>query len=188
MQVKLGVRGQSMGIDLLFAIAITLMVLVAMLAIWGNSSAIARKQGSETQIREMSEKAMDTLVGSRGVPSNWEQYCENDTNAIGLAKRNMILDLNKVDQFVLRDSQSACGWGTSEIRERLYIADNNYFFRLIDPKTSLTLQSEEAGALSAGIDPAQSELPHRLLQAKAIRIVTYNGGDAIAELTLHRIE
>jgi len=100
----LGVRGQSMGIDLLFAVTMFLLIIGVVFTIWSNSTAVADKQLSEIQMRRMAERALNQLVTSKGSPDTWDSsYCGISIDGLGLAKRNLVLDENKLNQFIWRN-------------------------------------------------------------------------------------
>lgn len=185
-QSKIGVKGQTMGLDLLIAMAIFLMVMAAILSIWANSSEVSKKQVQEIRMTEMAENTLESLVRDSGSPEDWEMSCALDFNSLGLARRSLVLDANKLEQLVWRVEGSTCDWNYTFVRESLFIADNNLFFRLLDPATGFSLKSRNGSDLNIGTDPEKTEEPERLLQARATKIVSYEGGEAIAELTLYR--
>jgi hypothetical protein len=92
-------RGQGIAIDLFLGVAIFLLLLTAVLAIWSNTETTASKELTEKEMQQMAEDALDRLLRSQGEPANWEQPNAGDVTAIGLARADRILDENKVKQL-----------------------------------------------------------------------------------------
>ncbi len=97
-------RGQGIAVDLMIAVLIFLLLMAATLAIWSNTASVAGRQLSEREMQRMAENAMDALIRGSGSPADWEQvHCsEENINSIGLAKRDRVLDENKLNQFIWR--------------------------------------------------------------------------------------
>ena len=95
---KSGKRGQTVSIDLIAGISISLLILAYYLVVW-NSMAGAyedafRKEDSEIALLTMG----DMLVNSPGNPENWTMNASG-AQAIGLASRPGVLDFYKVVAF-----------------------------------------------------------------------------------------
>ncbi len=95
-------NGQGIAIDLFLGVAIFLLLLTAVLAIWSNTETTASKELTEKEMQRMTEEALDRLIRSKGEPANWETLDPSDPAIItvGLAKADRVLDENKVASFI----------------------------------------------------------------------------------------
>jgi hypothetical protein len=100
MMQKPGNRGISMIIDLSFAVFIFLLISWSLTTVWSNKSALLQRQLYEDETSLLAERVLDTLVTSTGYPSDWEDKLIHDLEVVGLAKRDRVLDENKVNRFV----------------------------------------------------------------------------------------
>ena len=93
-------RGQGIAIDLFLGVAVFLLLLTAVLAIWSNTETTASKGLTENEMQQMAERALDRLIRTGGDPANWEEIGQAGVNAIGLAKADRVLDETKLRQFI----------------------------------------------------------------------------------------
>lgn len=92
-------NGQGIAIDLFLGVAIFLLLLTAVLAIWSNTETTASRELYEKEMQRMATEALDRLIRSKGDPENWEQPNAGNITAIGLAKADRVLDENKIKQL-----------------------------------------------------------------------------------------
>jgi hypothetical protein len=187
---KPGAKGQSMVIDLTFAVLIFLLVAGSVSWIWSNKVAEAEKRIYEDEIKTMSKRALDVLVVSRGQPSDWEKFTIDNVVTIGLARRSMVLNETKINKFM---TWSLSAENYKKIKQKLLIGANEYYFRLIDPSTMETVKNSSDAAIEVGTKPGEDKLQSTVRKAV---VFTYNRPlednpgetrphEAIAELTLY---
>ena len=163
-------RGQAMAIDLLFAVMIFLLLLNAGLSIWKSNASFLEGQGTFNELQLEAAMAADQLVRTAGTPDNWEERPIAEATAIGLAKRDLVLDDAKVNRFI----QLAADFGSgdyNETRLRL-LAGRDFYFKL----------SRNGAPLAETGKPSDIE---RLWAVDVRRVVKYGGEPAVAELTLY---
>lgn len=180
---KPGARGESMVIDLTFAVFIFLLVAFSLTSVWSNKAAESEKQIYEDGTLLLAERALDTLITSSGKPQDWETKLFADVNVIGLAKSDRVLDeekINKLIEFVV---------GEEPVKQKLLIGETDYYFRLIDPSTGEAVKNSGGQFIKIGQKPT-----NLWLQTTIKRPVVFGykrrGEDeakeheAVAELTL----
>lgn len=163
-------RGQAIAIDLLFAIMIFLLLLNAGLSIWKSNASFLEGQGTFNELQLEAARTADQLVRTAGTPDNWEEKPIAEATAIGLAKRDLVLDDAKVNRFI----QLAADFGSgdyNETRLRL-LAGRDFYFKL----------GGDGAAIAETGKPPDLE---RLWAVDVKRIVKYGGEPAVAELTLY---
>lgn len=94
-----GAKGQSMAIDTMSAILIFLLVSGSLTWVWTTKAIEAENLLYESEIEIMAERAIDTLIRSTGLPKNWEKLEIDAIEVIGLAKRDRILEEEKINKF-----------------------------------------------------------------------------------------
>ena len=163
-------KGQAMAMDLLFAIMIFLLLLNAGLSIWKSNASFLEGQGTFNELQLEAARAADNLVRAAGTPDNWEEKPISEATAIGLAKRDLVLDDAKVSRFIQLAADFESG-DYNETRIRL-LAGRDFYFKL----------SRDGAPLVETGKPPDLE---RLWAVDVKRIVKYGGEPAVAELTLY---
>ncbi|MCX6798474.1 MAG: hypothetical protein NTW59_00020 [Candidatus Diapherotrites archaeon] len=164
--------GQTIAVDFLFALLLFLLVLNSALSIWKNNSLLLEKQGTISGLQLEAIQAIDLLVRSSGSPDNWEERSLAETQIIGLAKRDRVLDPAKVNRFVLLSS----AFGSDDyngVKARLLVG-RDFYFRL----------SNGSGTI-AGTETAKPGDLDSQWAVNVKRIVEFGGDSAVAELTLY---
>lgn len=186
--LKTGAKGQSIAFDLFFGVILFIIVASTLSGIWTNKATEMQKDLIERELRTMTINTFDMLIISNGYPAHWEDadYGTGDLSSIttiGLAKKDRFLDKEKVDVFVDLSTNYY-----SEVRTKLLIGGNDYYFRLVEPGTGITMTDEIGNPIEAGNNPDSlaPEDEKKLMRASVKRAVTYKEVDVIAELTLYR--
>ncbi len=124
-------KGQGMAIDLIAAVLIFIVIGGSIMFVWENKKFEVEESLFENEIIAMAERTLDTMIKSKGLPTNWENGNALNIQMLGLAKRNMILDTKKVEKFAeLSNSQE----DYAILRTKLLIGGNNYYFRVFEPE------------------------------------------------------
>jgi len=92
--------GESIAIDLSAAVLIFLLIGGSITWVWSNKATGSEGKLLENETRLMADRTLETLISSKGQPEDWKETSSIDV--IGLAKRDRILDEDKVNQFVWR--------------------------------------------------------------------------------------
>ncbi len=89
-------RGQSVPLDLLAGLAVSLLMLAYFIALWGSFAdryyELFRKDSRDVELLSIS----DALVSSPGIPENWTS-APQQAQLIGLARSPRILDQDRID-------------------------------------------------------------------------------------------
>ena len=159
-------NGQTVLIDATFAALIFVLLFLAL-----NNNFIVGFETEQTkgELSEMSllaNSSLDLLVKSSGIPENWEYIGIADVNQIGLANHKRQLAEQKVNAF----KNLASDYNTTKALIGLQKYD--YYFVL-----------ESTPQNTAGLPP-QSDATKVVAQ----RIVTFQGAETRASLTVYKIE
>ncbi len=163
---------QGVVIDLLFAVLIFLLLLNASFALWQNNAILLQNEVISNQLRLETTQVADMLVRHEGEPDDWEKKAElGAVAAIGLAKRDRVLDETKVQRFA---QLAATFWSSdyNAARVRL-LAGRDFYFKL----------SNSAGGVIA--ETAHPDSPVNQWAVNVKRVVKFGGDAAVAELTLY---
>ncbi len=98
---KPGAKGQSIIVDLFAAVLLFILITGTISLAWSSKSVEAENRLIGNEATKMGEKALEILLTGSGKPENWERSVETP-ETIGLAKRALVLDSRKVNQFVWR--------------------------------------------------------------------------------------
>ena len=170
--VKCHVKGQSISIDLLFAMMMFLLLFNAALSIWGNNALFLQRQTTLNQLQSETMQVADLLVRHSGNPENWEEISLSEVDEIGLARTDRILDDAKVARLVeLADEVGDAEYDTVKIK---MLAGRDFYFKLTNAAETVTFAET---ALHTDTD--------NFWAVKMKRIVVYGGEIANAELTLY---
>lgn len=170
----LGKKGQGIAIDFLFAVLLFLMILNASMTIIDNSNKNSANKAIVNSLNDTLSQTLDRLVRSGGEPVDWEGKTLDETILIGLAKRDRVLDNEKVERF----SQWAGNYSDltgdyNKTKSRLLMGYDFYFVLTDSLGNTLKIPGTPGDAWDN-------------MQATNLkRVVNYNGGEAIAELTLY---
>ena len=99
-RTTIGARGQSLAIDTMSAILVFLLVTGSLTWLWTSKALEAENLLYEDEIEILAERALDTLVRSPGLPENWENLEVDKINVIGLAKRDRVLEEEKINKLM----------------------------------------------------------------------------------------
>jgi len=190
-------RGESMAIDMFFAVLIFVLASSSIMWAWTNKAVESETLLLEGEMGEMAENALDRLVRTQGTPYDWETSPITDLQEPGLAKRDMVLEEEKVNALLVFASDIT-SIEYRQIRQILLIGANDFYFRLVDPTAPLgnnTIRNSEETLIEVGVRPI--DIPHNAVLSTARRTVVFTyqrAGDleprqheAIAELTLYTI-
>lgn len=173
---RLTAKGQGMAIDFLFAVLIFLLLLNAALSLWSSNSKSFEKEALLSDLGSRASQTIDLLVRDSGTPNDWETRTIDNTQIIGLASTDRVLDSEKVAKFTEWTKNGDGFWGEdyNKVRQKMLLA-SDFYFRLSD---------------ADGIPIAQTAVPPLELQDKwwvinVKRIVKYGGDAAIAEISLY---
>lgn len=183
-------KGQGMAIDLMAGVLIFIVIGGSIMFVWGDKAFEAEERLFENERIAMAERTLNTMIRSKGLPLNWEDEDIQDIQMLGLAKRDRVLDTEKVEKFV---ELSNLPENYAILKTKLLIGGNEYYFRILDPK------SEGSGQIiSAGISLEDTSLQGNIVKIRIERPVIYtyhregkdeegekNQHAAIAELTLY---
>ena len=164
-----GKQGQGIAIDFLFAVLVFLVLLNASLALIDSSSRSSAEKNTLAELNSRTMQILDMLVRTDGEPDEWQSLGISQVTVIGLAKRDRVLDVKKVEKFM--------EWAAEDYNKvkSLLLTGYPYYFRLSDYEGMVL---EETGR------PGQQQRENSI-ESNVKRIVNYNGGEAIAELTLY---
>jgi len=178
-----------MAVDLMAAVLIFLAIAGSIMWMWGDKATDAENRLFESERFAMAEKTLDTLIRSRGLPENWETGDAQSIQAVGIAKRGLVIDKGKAEKF--RDLSNDSENGYPLLRTKLLIGGNDYYFRILDP--------EQNGALATVLEAGkkqEGETDETLVRRPVVFTYHREGEDeegeenpheAIAELTLYSI-
>jgi len=99
-KARLGAKGQTVAVDLAFAIFIFLLIAGGITWVWSNKATEAENSFYADEMQLLAEKALDRLIVNKGQPEDWETKGIDQTEFIGLAKRDRLLDEDKVAMLV----------------------------------------------------------------------------------------
>ena len=168
--MHLNKKGQGIAIDFLFAILIFLLVLNASMALIDSTNATAADKNLLGELQASASQAIDRLVRTEGTPKDWQNKSIGETVLIGLAKRDRVLDGDKVKKFVewAEDYSDTTG-DYNRIKTQL-LSGYDFHFKIGD----FEAPSEN-----------QPEIWNRMTAVRVKRIVNFNGEEAIAEFTIY---
>jgi len=184
-----------MVIDLFAAALIFLLIGSSIMSAWSNKEREAEARLVEEDMQMMAERAMETLTKTQGLPNTWETLKSqgnpeweageiDQISIIGLAKRDRVLSLSKIDSFIelvglIPYLEENAVYEIS--KEKLLVGNNDYYFRLMHASNGVEPLGIEVGkALPTG------KAAERVEHVRITKPVTYGGVAAIAELTLFR--
>lgn len=167
-------KGQGLAIDCLFAALIFLLLLNSIIGLWQSNMAFLESENRASDLRQEAEQTLDLLVRHSGSPEDWEKKEWEEIEVIGLAKRDRVLDQEKVERF---STLAGSFWDSdyNSIRSSL-MAGRDFHF---------TLRLKEGGPANASTAEPPSDLQGNWWAASVKRVVKYGGDTAIANLTLY---
>ncbi len=158
-------KGQAVLLDVFFA---SIIFLVVFFSIGNSFESELEKVNQRQETQQMQLKAFaiaESLVKSDGGPSDWETLPVGSIERIGLAKSNLSLSTEKVNQFKNLDPDY------STVKEILLIPQYDYFFEL------------DGTGVTAGIPPASDST-----KIVVRRIVEFEGDETVAVFTLYKVQ
>lgn len=159
-------KGQINSIDFMFALFLFLFMVAWLLSIWTGNLGVALAEQAFGEMREKSFQIADVLVRTQGTPENWEELGVYETDAIGLAVKDRVVDAEKVSAFVEAGHSAADYNRTKEI---FGIVPFDYYFELHGVED-----------LETGVAAREGETA-----VSTERTVMYKGGEATVRITIH---
>ena len=170
--MQLNKKGQGVAIDFLFAILIFLLVLNASMALIDSSNTTALDKNLIGELQASASQAIDMLVRTEGVPKDWQDNNSIDeTVLIGLAKRDRVLDNDKVNTFIEWAKDYNGTTGDYNKVKLLLLSGYDFHFKI--------------GNLEAPLQESQPDIWNDMTAVKIKRIVNFNGEETIAEFTIY---
>ena len=178
-------KGQGIAIDLMAAVLIFLIIGGSIMLVWGDKAFEAEERLFENERIAMTERTLDTMIKSNGLPTNWEEsggtpaQIADSIQMLGLAKRNRVLDVEKVEKFAEISTNNY-----AIVRTKLLIGGNDYYFRILDPDD----MSAAIDDTTAGTAPGDDVIKIRISRPVVYTYTRPTGTkqyNAIAELTLY---
>lgn len=123
---KLNEKGQAVATDLLLGTTVFFAVFAILSGIWINNAGIAV---SERSFQELEAKAVQTaefLVKVQGIPYNWQSQAIEEVNAIGLARKERVLDEKKVEKL----QEWSVGGNYSKLKEIMNVEGFEFYFKV----------------------------------------------------------
>lgn len=159
-------KGQTVLVDATFAALIFALLFFALNNMFIMGFETEQTKGELSEMSLLANSRLDLLVKSSGIPKNWEDIGIDDVNQIGLANHERQLAEQKVNTF----KNLASDYNATKALIGLQKYD--YYFVL-----------ESIPQNTAGLPP-QSDAT----QVVAQRIVTFQGAETLASLTIYKIE
>ncbi|AJF60468.1 MAG: hypothetical protein J4224_05565 [Candidatus Diapherotrites archaeon] len=157
--------GQTILVDLTFALLIFLLVFNSINAAYISSVASVKERSRLNEMQLKATQAIESLVSFEGTPSNWEELPLQQVQEIGLADESKTINEAKLNAF----KNLSADYNSTKVLLNLGLFD--YFFSL-----------KGADDVNAGL-PATTNAT----QVQVKRIVTYKGEEAIVEFTLYSL-
>lgn len=173
MRLKLARRGQGIAIDFLCAALVFLLLFnAAMNLIEGSNKSVLDKT-LLNELNARAEQTLDMLVRTDGQPNNWQEKTIDEVTMLGLAKRDRVLDNEKVEKF----TQWASVYRSEDYNKAkaLLLIGYDYYFKI----------SDSGGTVLEQTGQPDSEMQKRMMAVTTKRIVNLDGGEAIAGLTIY---
>ena len=76
-------KGQGMAVDMMAAVLIFLIIGGSVMFVWSDKEIEAEERFFENERIAMTERTLDTMIKSNGLPADWKKY--EGTNKIGRA-------------------------------------------------------------------------------------------------------
>ena len=164
-------KGQGIAIDFLFAVLVFLLVLNASMILIDSNNSTATDKNLIGELQSTASQAMDTLVRPEGLPTNWQNRSIDEASLIGLAKRDRVLDSDKINTFMTWAEDYSDVTGDYNKVKTLLLSGYDFHFKI--------------GDLEAPLEINQPGNWNDMTAVRIKRIVNFNGGEAIAEFTIY---
>jgi len=157
-------KGQGIAIDLMAGVLIFIIIGSSIMFVWGDKSFEVEENLFENERIAMAERTLNTIVISKGLPTDWEKYIgteeeiANNIKMLGLARRDRVLDKKKVEKFA---ELSNFEDNYAILKTKLLIGGNEYYFRILDPKR----ENVDEQIISAGESPTGNVVEIRIERA-----------------------
>lgn len=167
-------KGQGIAIDLMFAMLVFMLLLGAILGLWQSNAVFLEKQSSLSQLQSEAVQGVDMLVRHQGEPDDWETKQDlSNVTTIGLAKRDRVLDMDKVNRLVELAGDPPGFWEADYNTARTkMLAGRDFYFKLTNVEGAVIAQTANGN-------------PQNMWAVNVKRVVTVGGDVAVAELTLY---
>lgn len=173
MNSMLNKKGQSIMIDLIFAVTVFVIISTFLLDAYDRNLAGITKGQIMDELQQKAFTSTEALIKTKGIPENWNQISLNNIEQLGLMQRTGELSESKVNYFTgLIDCNTEIYSPYSKSKEIMNLGSFDYFFNL----------HNAAYDLSAGCNPA---VEADIMAAR--RIVNYKGSEAIVTFKLYKI-
>lgn len=168
-------RGQAIALDFFFALMVFVLVLSAMTAMIDSNAKSSLEKRRASELNSKAVQTIDMLVRTSGQPNNWEKKGTDEITAIGLAKRDLVIDDAKTSKFV----EWAGAYESADYNraKSLLLIGYDYYFCIKDSAGQVVRETGK---------PADISLTWGNMTAVNVkRIVNFNGDEGIAELTIY---
>lgn len=157
-------RAQAVLLDLVFGVFVFVLLFAFLYSQWQASLSTAlREQGFE-ELHARGFQAVDSLVSSKGQPSNWHLLSQSDINVLGIARKRNVVDEARLSRFLSLDYEFA--------RQKLALSSFDFFFHISN---------------SQGVDFNFGLLPDSNIAVFSFRrIVDYKGVESIVDFTVFK--
>jgi hypothetical protein len=159
-------KAQATLVDIMFGVFIFSVILAMMISFYGTNLENTQKQQLQTDLETKAFQTIDQLIRFKGKPNNWNELTINEVNLFGIAKRDRIIDENKLSKL---SSLAITDYNT--VKQKLNIGQYDFLLEL-----------QGIDNVSIGITPI-SEATIVVVR----RIANYRGQEANVQLSLYKL-
>lgn len=168
-----GKKGQGIAIDFLFAVLVFLLVLNASMTLIDNNNLSVFDKNILNDLHSQANQTVNMLVRTPGQPEDWHKKNIDDANVLGLAKRDLVLEFDKVEKF----SEWAQDYGSADYNKckSLLLIGYDYSLKINDSSGATLYQTPSTypGSWDG------------MVALNSKRIVNLDGDEAIVEFTIY---
>lgn len=157
-------KAQAVLLDLAFGIFVFVLLFAFLYSQWQNSLSSALSEQDLDELHSRGFMAVDSLVSSKGIPSNWHLLSDGNVNSLGLAKKRNVIDEARLSRFLTLDYEFA--------RRKLALSSFDFFFHFYNAQ---------------GVDFNFGLAPDSNVAVFSFRrIVDYKGVESIVDFTVFK--